>query len=126
MWKTISTDSLLEIYQTQKPNPAAVLSLLNIDDESQLSTEEMKMYTFLKRYIRSLYEKCADFLKYVTKSTTIVVKKITITFFKTNSSDRNPIHVGQYWNYRVLDMQHSTHLKEQWTTTWTILSTQNY
>ena len=49
------------------------------------------MYTFLKRYIRSLYEKkCADFLKYVTGSTTIVVKKITITFFKTNLTDPLP------------------------------------
>jgi hypothetical protein len=91
LWKDISIEDLNEVYQAQSPNPAKVLFLLSTDDNVECSAEESKAYGFLKRYVRSLdQKKCADFLKYCTGSTTVVVQKISVTFFKSTSIEPLP------------------------------------
>ncbi|KAK3720969.1 hypothetical protein QZH41_006538 [Actinostola sp. cb2023] len=91
LWKDVSANNLNEVYQAQNPNPSTVLSLLTSEDETTLSAQEVKIYTFLKRYVRNLDQtKCAHFLKYCTGSTTVVVKKISVTFYNTNSTEPLP------------------------------------
>ncbi|KAK3712043.1 hypothetical protein QZH41_005341 [Actinostola sp. cb2023] len=95
LWKDVSANNLNEVYQAQSPNPSTVLSLLTSEDETTLSAEEAKIYTFLKRYVRNLDQtKCAHFLKYCTGSTTVVVRKISQT---QQSLYQKRIPVGQCW-----------------------------
>ena len=90
LWEDVTVEDLDEVYRVQTPNPARVASLLTTEMELQSNAEESKYYEFLCRYVRTSDQKnCVNFLKFCTGSSTIVVQKISVMFFK--SSSREPL-----------------------------------
>lgn len=90
LWESISARDIDGIYQVQCPTPSKVSSLLRSEEE-YLSEDKAKVFEYVRRYVKSSdTKKCQAFLKYCTGSNTIVVDKITLTFFKSAAKEALP------------------------------------
>ena len=90
LWQSISARDIEDLYQSQTPTPSKVSSLLRYDEEF-LSEDRAKVFDYVGRYVKCAdAKKCQAFLKYCTGSNTIVVDKLTVTFFKSAAKEPLP------------------------------------
>ncbi|XP_078368408.1 uncharacterized protein LOC144652258 [Oculina patagonica] len=81
VWPSATKDLVVDLYKSLQVTTDKALSLIVIDDPSALSKGQDIVFTYFKKYVRSLNEnELSCFLRYVTGSSAIVVPSIKVIF----------------------------------------------
>ena len=89
-WKDFSVKNLYDFYKTLCVSPASVLSALSTSDS--INSAQNTVLTYLKTFIGNMvHEDLRNFLRFVTGSSVLIEKKITITFNCISGLSRRPI-----------------------------------
>ena len=83
LWEDCGKDDVFHLYDKLAISPGIIASLLTVD-EYNLTKEKQKVFTYLKKYVRSLNNKdICLFTRFTTGSSMNLVKEIKVVFHGT-------------------------------------------
>ena len=81
VWLSATKELVVHLYKSLQITTDKVLSLIAIDEPSAITKAQAIVFTYLKKYVRTLDEReLSCFLRYVTGSSAIVVPSIQVIF----------------------------------------------
>lgn len=81
VWHSATKDQVDDLYKSLQVMTDKVLSLIAIDDPSAMTKQQDIVFTYFKKYVRTLNgRELSCFLRYVTGSSAIVVPSIKVIF----------------------------------------------
>lgn len=102
VWHSATKDQVDDLYQSLQVTTDKVLSLIAIDDPSAMTKGQHTVFTYFKKYVRTLNEReLSCFLRYVTGSSAVVVPSIKVIF---HSHIGNLPHVTVHACSAVVDL----------------------
>lgn len=102
VWLSATKELVVHLYKSLQITTDKVLSLIAIDEPSAITKAQDIVFTYLKKYVRTLDEReLSCFLRYVTGSSAIVVPSIKVIF---HSHVGNLPHVTVHACSAVVDL----------------------
>ena len=102
VWHSATKVQVDDLYQSLQATTDKVLSLIAVDDPSAMTKGQDIVFTYFKKYVRTLNEReLSSFLRYVTGSSAVVVSSIKVIF---HSHIGNLPHVTVHACSAVVDL----------------------
>ena len=102
VWLSVTKELVVHLYKSLQVTTDKVLSLISIDEPSEISKRQDIVFTYFKKYVRTLdARELSCFLRYVTGSSAIAVPSIKVIF---HSHVGNLPHVSVHACSAVVDL----------------------
>ena len=96
VWLSATKDLVVDLYKSLQVTTDKALSLIVIDDPSAMSKGQDIVFTYFKKYVRSLNEnELSCFLRYVTGSSAIVVPSLKVIMNSDKKSTRKSLLLAE-------------------------------
>ena len=89
-WNDFSVKTLYELYKALNATPESIINVLTVPDD--IDSNQSRMISYLKTFIGNLtHQDLRNFLRFITGSSVMIDKKISITFNQLSGLSRRPI-----------------------------------
>lgn len=91
-WNTFSVQDLFKLYRSLNATPESILNILTTSDDTDLDANKARVFSYLKTFIGNLtHQDIRNFLRFVTGSSVMIDKKITVSFNYVTGLARRPV-----------------------------------